>query len=74
MWINDWERYVQKRIYGPPSQEICIKLKSISGPSALDSRSHISVPVFVNFGDGRTVQAGPLMRKGNAPVRPPWRE
>lgn len=54
--------------------EICVELECVGCPQALDTRDHISVPVFVHFGDCSVVQVGSLMGKGNAPVRPPWQK
>lgn len=51
--------------------EICVELVCIGRPHALDPRNHISVPVFVHFGDGSVIQVGPLMGKDDHPVRPP---
>lgn len=54
--------------------EVSVEQKFIGGPHGLDTRNHIPVPVFVPLGDGGIVQVGPLVRKGDEPVRPPWYE
>ena len=54
--------------------EIFIELERIRRPHVLDTRDHVSVPMFVDLGDGRVVQVGFLMGKDDHPVRPPWYE
>ena len=51
--------------------EIFIELERIGSHHVLDARDYVSVPVFVQLGDGRVVQIGFLVGKDNNPVRPP---
>ena len=51
--------------------EISIELECIGSHHVLDAGDHVSVPMFVQLGDGRVVQVGFLVGKDNNPVRPP---
>ena len=66
--------YVRGGVLVTTVAEIGVELECIGGPHALDARDYISVPVFVRFGDVGVVQVSSLAGKGNAPMRPPWRQ
>ena len=68
---NFGKGYVLRSVRVRTVAEIFVELERIGGHHVLDARDHVSVPVFVQFGDGRVVQVGFLIGKDNSPVRPP---